>query len=189
MLRSDKDPTPMTGPDPQWLAGQALGLVALALCLVAFSSKRDDRLLVILIAANVAFALHFVCFERWVPAGLTALIVLRIVLVRRYKGRWPVMLAMLGASLVTAMLTWQGPQDWLALTAAVLGTVGMFMLHGVPMRVVLAAAALAWTLNNLVIGSIGGSLAEGLIMITNIVTIIRMLRDRRRKEEPVVIQP
>ena len=179
----------MTDLDPQWLAGQGLGLVGLALCLVAFSSKSDDRLLVILIAANVAFALHFVCFERWVPAGLTALIVLRIVLVRRYKGNRAVMLAMLGAGLVTAVLTWQGPQDWFALTASVLGTVGMFMLHGVPMRVVLAGAAGAWTLNNLLIGSIGGSLAEGLILMTNLVTIARLLRDRRRGHDVAVVQP
>lgn len=175
--------------DPQWLAGQALGLVALALCLVAFSSKRDDRLLLILIAANVAFALHFVCFERWVPAGLAGLIVVRILLVRRYKGNWPVMLGMLGASLLTAALTWQGPQDWLALTASVLGTFGMFMLHGVPMRAVLAGAAAAWTLNNLLIGSIGGSIAEGLIMMTNLVTIARLLRDRRRASAEAVLQP
>lgn len=179
----------MTELDPQWLAGQALGLVALALCVVAFASKRDDRLLLILIAANVAFALHFVCFERWVAAGLAGLIVVRILLVRRYKGSWAVMIAMLAASVMIAALTWQGPQDWLAMTASVLGTVGMFMLHGIAMRAVLAGAAGAWTLNNLVIGSIGGSLAEGLIMLTNLVTIVRLLRDRRRANAGAVLQP
>ena len=178
----------MTDLDPQWLVAQGLGMAALALCVVAFSSKHDDRLLVILIAANVCFALHFACFERWVPAGLAALIVLRIILVRRYKRRWSVMLAMLGASMVTALLTWQGPQDWLALTASVLGTVGMFMLHGIPMRVVLAAAAAAWTLNNLAIGSIGGTLAEGLIMTANLITIGRLLRDRRSANGGVAFQ-
>lgn len=176
----------MTGLDPQWLAGQGLGLLALALCVLAFSSRRDDRLLLILIAANVAFALHFVCFERWVPAGLTALIVLRIVLVRGYKGNWAVMLGMLGAGLVTAVLTWQGPQDWLALTASVLGTVGMFMFHGIAMRLMLAGAAAAWTLNNLLIGSIGGTVAEGLILATNVLTIVRMLRDERRGSREAV---
>jgi hypothetical protein len=179
----------MTALDPQWLAGQALGVAALALCIVAFSSKRDDRLLLILIAANVAFSLHFVCFERWVPAGLAGLIVVRILLVRRYKGSWPVMLGMLGAGLVIAFATWQGPQDAVAMAASVLGTVGMFMLHGVAMRAVLAGAAAAWTLNNLLIGSIGGSIAEGLIMITNLVTIARLLRDRRRASVEAVLQP
>ncbi|MHB0774891.1 YgjV family protein [Halomonas sp. WWR20] len=161
------------------IAGQAVSLVALALCIVAFASKRDDRLLVILIFANVAFALHFVLFESWVAAGLTALIVLRIILVRHFKGSWPMMLAILTASLAMAALTWQRPLDLLPLIATVLGTVGMFILRGIPMRLFLAGAALAWTLNNLFIGSIGGTLAEALILITNFVTIARLARDRR----------
>lgn len=160
------------------IAGQAVSLVALALCVVAFASKRDDRLLVILIFANVAFALHFVLFESWVAAGITALIVLRIILVRRYKGSWLMASLLLAASLAMAMLTWQRPLDILPLIAAVLGTIGMFILQGIPMRLLLAGAALAWTLNNLLIGSIGGTLAEALILITNLVTIARLARDR-----------
>lgn len=37
-------------------------------------------------------------------------------------------------------------------------------------------AALAWMLNNLVIGSVGGTLAEGMVLVTNIITIIRLYR-------------
>ncbi len=163
----------------QILAGQAVSLVALGLCLLAFASKDDDRLLVLLISANVAFALHFVLFESWVAAGVTVLVVVRIVLVRRYKGSWPIMLALLGATGLVAALTWQGPLDVFPLLAGVLGAIGMFMLRGIPMRFVLAAAALAWTLNNIMIGSIGGTVAEALIMVTNLVTIARLHRDKR----------
>jgi len=80
-----------------------------------------------------------------------------------------------------AMLTWQGPLDMLPMTAAVLGTVGMFMLHGIPMRFFLGGAALIWTIYNLLIGSIGGTLAEAIILVTNFITISRMARDRRRE--------
>lgn len=163
----------------RWIAGQAVSLVALGLCIFAFASKRDDRLLVVLIFANVAFALHFVLFESWVAAGVTALIVLRIILVRRFKGSWLLLALLLTASLAMAMLTWQQPIDILPLTAAVLGTVGMCMLHGIPMRLFLAGAALTWTLNNFLIGSIGGTLAEAIILITNLVTIARLARERR----------
>lgn len=163
----------------QILAGQAVSLVALGLCLLAFANKDDDRLLVLLISANVAFALHFVLFESWVAAGVTVLVVVRIVLVRRYKGSLPIMLALLGATGLVAGLTWQGPLDVFPLLAGILGTVGMFMLRGIPMRFVLAGAALAWTLNNILIGSIGGTIAEALIMVTNLVTIVRLARDRR----------
>ena len=161
------------------IAGQVVSFIALGLCIAAFVNKRDDRLLRLLIFANIAFALHFVLFESWVAAGITALIVLRIILVRRYRGSWLLMGLMLAASLATAMLTWQRPLDILPLIAAVLGTVGMFMLQGIPMRLFLAGAALAWTLNNLLIGSIGGTLAEALILMTNLITIGRMARARR----------
>lgn len=161
------------------VAGQFVSLIALALCILAFASKRDERLLALLIFANVAFAVHFVLFESWVAASITALIVLRIILVRRFKGNWWVMSLMLAASMVAAMLTWQRPLDVLPLTAAVLGTVGMFILYGIPMRLFLAGAALAWTLNNLMIGSIGGTLAEAIILVTNLNTVGRMARDRR----------
>lgn len=41
----------------EW-AGQIVSLIALGFCIVGFASKRDDRLMVLLISANVAFALQ-----------------------------------------------------------------------------------------------------------------------------------
>ncbi|MDR5898675.1 YgjV family protein [Halomonas vilamensis] len=162
------------------LAGQFFGLVALVICLVAFASKNDDRLLVLLISANVAFALQFVFFASWTAAALTLLVIVRIILARRFVGSNVVMIGVLVANVVAATLTWQSAVDTLPLTAATLGTVGMFMLRGIAMRVVLGLAAFAWMLNNVIIGSVGGTLAEGLIVVTNMVTIILMLRAKRR---------
>lgn len=163
----------------QVLAGQALSLVALGLFIAAFSSKDDDRLLVILVSANIILAVHFVLLGGWTAAALTALIVLRILLARRFKGSRALAAALLGLNGVVAAITWAGPLDVLPLTAATLGTIGMVLLHGIPMRLVLALAALSWTLNNLVVGSIGGVIAEGLILVVNLVTILRLHRDRR----------
>ncbi|MCK7545585.1 YgjV family protein [Marinobacter bryozoorum] len=162
------------------LAGQFFGLVALVICLVAFASKNDDRLLVLLISANVAFALQFALFGSWTAAALTVLVIARIVLARRYVGSQWVMWVVLVANLVAAALTWRDWVDVLPLTAATLGTIAMFLLRGIPMRIMLGLAALAWMLNNLAIGSIGGTLAEGMIFVTNVVTIIRMARARKR---------
>lgn len=165
------------------LAGQFFGLVALVICLVAFASKNDDRLLVLLISANVAFALQFVFFASWTAAVLTLLVIVRIILARRYVGSKAVMAAVIVANFVATALTWQSAVDILPLMAAMFGTLGMFMLRGIAMRVVLGLAALCWMLNNLAIGSVGGTLAEGLIVVTNMVTIIRMARAKRRYPE------
>lgn len=165
------------------LAGQLCGLVALVICVVAFASKNDDRLLVLLISANVAFALQFAFFESWTAAALTVLVIMRIVLARRYLGSKSVMTGVLIASGIAAALTWQSWVDILPVIAMVLGTVGMFLLRGIAMRAFLGLAALAWMLNNLLIGTVGGTIAEGLIVVTNIVTIIRLMRAKRKYPE------
>jgi len=165
------------------LAGQAVSLIALGFCIVGFASKRDDRLMVLLISANVAFALQFALFGSWTAAVLSLLVIGRIVLARRYLGNWKVMLVVLAVNLLAAALTWRTPVDFFAIGAAMFGTVGMFMLRGIPMRLTLAAAAICWMLNNLLIGSVGGTLAEGMVVVTNFITIFRLARMKRRYPE------
>ena len=90
------------------------------------------------------------------------------------------MLGMLAVNLVVAWATWKSITDVFPLAAAVFGTVGMFMLRGIPLRIILGLAALAWMLNNIVIGSLGGTLAEGMVLVTNIITIIRLYRLQKK---------
>lgn len=165
------------------LAGQFFGLVALAICIAAFASKQDDRLMVLLISANVAFALQFMFFASWTAAVLTLLVIVRIMLARRYVGSRKVLVGVLLANLLAAALTWQHWVDVFPLIAATLGSLSMFLLRGIAMRVGLGLAALAWMLNNILIGSIGGTLAEGLVVVTNAITIWRLLRVRRKYPE------
>lgn len=161
-----------------WIIGQACGLIALALCILGFASKRDDRLFLCLLIANVAFTLQFVMLASPVAAAITALIVVRIQLVRRFKGSSPVMAAMLVATLAVALpglATWR--ELW-PLAAGLIGTVAMFKFEGIVMRWLLAAAAFCWVVTNLLAGSIGGTAAELLILVTNLITIGRLMRDR-----------
>lgn len=167
--------------------GQVCGLVALGFCVAGFANRNDDRLMVLLISANVAFALMFAFFESWTAAALTVLVILRIALARKFLGSWRVMTAVLAVNLLVAAVTWRVPTDIFPLTAAVLGTVGMFMLRGISLRIVLGLAALSWMLNNIVIGSVGGTLAEGMVLVTNIITIIRL--HRLKKKYPDVLEP
>lgn len=169
--------------DMHALAGQFFGLVALVMCLLAFANKDDDRLMILLISANVAFVLQFVFFASWTAAALTALVIVRIMLARRYRGNKAVMSGVLALSGIATLLTWQSLHDIFPLMAMVLGTAGMFLLSGIAMRAFLGLAALAWMINNLLIGSIGGSVAEGLVVVTNIITIIRLTRAKRRYPE------
>lgn len=162
------------------MLGQVAGLFALAFCIAGFANKNDDRLMVLLISANVAFVLMFAFFQSWTAAALTVLVIVRIALARRYQGNWWLMLGMLVVSSVVAWITWQSATDVFPLMAMVFGTVAMFMLRGIPLRIVLGLAAFSWMLNNIVIGSLGGTLAEAMVLITNVITIIRLHRMREK---------
>lgn len=162
------------------LAGQVVSLIALGFCIAGFASKRDDRLMVLLISANIAFALQFALFGSWTAAVLSTLVIGRIMLARHYLGSWRVMLAVLAVNLIAAVVTWRSPVDFFAIAAAIFGTVAMFMLRGIAMRLMLAAAAFSWMLNNIAINSVGGTLAEAMVLVTNFITIYRLRRMKRR---------
>ncbi|MFG6665811.1 YgjV family protein [Halomonas sp. HNIBRBA4712] len=162
------------------LVGQLCGFAALVLCVAAFANRNDDRLMALLISANVAFLLQFAFLGSWTAAALTALVIVRIALARRFPGSLKVMAGVLAVSAVAAALTWQSAIDAFAVAAMALGTLGMFLLRGISLRVFLGLAAFCWMMNNLLIGSIGGTLAEALVVITNLITIARLVRAKRR---------
>lgn len=165
---------------PRWLIGQAVAFLALALCIAGFANKDDNKLLLILIAANVAFAAQFALLGSWVSAGITCIVITRIVLARRYHRNLFIMAALLAATIGVAIVGWQDWKDAPALIAGILGTVGMFAFRGSIMRWWLFVAAFFWVLSNVAIGSLGGILAESLVMTTNIITIWRIEMDKRR---------
>ncbi|OLO06134.1 MULTISPECIES: YgjV family protein [Salinicola] len=167
---------------PTWIAAQLGGLVALGFIIIAFASRQDDRLLVYLIFANVAFAVHFGFFGQWVAMGMSVLVVLRILLARRFPRNLTVMSLVLVASGLVALATWREWYDLFPLLAATFGTLAMFLFRGLVMRAMLAGVALSWLINALIIGSIGGAIAEALALGTNLLTIWRLHRARHRPE-------
>ncbi|EEX36124.1 hypothetical protein VIB_002438 [Vibrio metschnikovii CIP 69.14] len=61
-----------------------------------------------------------------------------------------------------------------------IGTFAIFMLRGVSMRIAFLIGACCWLTNNILIGSIGGTLLELTVIMVNSVTIYRLLRDQKR---------
>lgn len=158
----------------QTFLAELAGLTALALCIAAFASKKDDRLLIILILGNAAFAVQFFLSGGLVAGAVSSLVVLRIFLARRFARHAGVMAAFALTTCLVAAATWQGTADLAPVLAGLVGTYAMFMLRGIPMRAMLAVAALFWMCANFFAGSTGALLAEGLIFFTNIITIIRL---------------
>jgi len=79
----------------------------------------------------------------------------------------------LGLTLATRMT------DWLPLGASCIGTLALFLLRGVPMRLAMLCGTFLWIANNIIAGSIGGTALEIVMAVVNGTTIWRMARAAR----------
>jgi hypothetical protein len=65
---------------------------------------------------------------------------------------------------------------WLPVIGSCIATIAIFTMSGVPFRSVLLVSTLLWLANNILTGSIGGTLLELANAAVNLSTIIRMVR-------------
>jgi len=154
---------------------QLVGYVAFLLGVTAFAQRIDWRLKFLVASECVVYTLHFFLLGNN-PAAASALIsATRTFLSLKTRSPWVAgfMLAInviLGAVLAT---TWT---SWFSVAAGCSGTVAVFFLKGIGMRLLLLVATLCWLTNNILSGSIGGTLLEGIIAVVNTVTILRLWR-------------
>jgi len=73
---------------------------------------------------------------------------------------------------------------WLLILFNGISTYAAFCLRGVPMRLCFLASTAAWLVNNLLSGSIGGTMLETCIAIANIATVVNLLRARAARSCP-----
>ncbi len=68
-----------------------------------------------------------------------------------------------------------------------LGGIAIFTLDGIPLRLLLLCSTALWLVNNVLSGSVGGTILESLIATASVSTILRMtgvLTPRRGSPRP-----
>lgn len=160
--------------------GQFVGLLAMVTCVAAFLHKRDQRLILLLVLANGLFALHFALLGAFTGAAVSVLIALRAGAAYFVKGSRAATALFLLVSAAAAAATWRSPVDIFPLISASAGTIGMFLLSGNGLRLAYVVVAVSWIIHNLAVGSIGGTIAEAIVLAANLGTMLRLARDRRR---------
>jgi hypothetical protein len=94
-----------------------------------------------------------------------------------------VALAFIGLSAGLGAWLFQGWASLLPITASIIGTSALFFLQGLQMRLLMLAGTGLWVINNLLVGSIGGSLLELTLLATNSWTILRMWREQQQSQD------
>ncbi len=156
---------------------QLVGYIALALGITAFLQKSDDGLKFFNATQGLFYALHFILLGN-LPASASSLTSsLRSFLALRYRS-WLLGTVMFCANIGLGAAFARTRADWLPVIGSCIATVAIFTLKGVPFRAMLLASTLLWLANNVITGSIGGTVLEVANATLNITTMIRMLRAR-----------
>jgi hypothetical protein len=166
-----------------WLdTAQLFGYLAFVLGVTSFLQKNDIRFKLYMAAECVAYVVHFTLLGN-PAAGASSLVSMTRSLVSIYsKSLWIALFFVainvaLGFKLATVW--W----NWIPLIASCVGTLALFLLEGIPMRMVMLVGTSLWIVNNVLSGSIGGTALEVVIAITNSYTIYK-LRVKAREAQP-----
>ena len=153
---------------------QSIGYVAFLLGASAFLQRNDRRLKFLNGSQCVFYALHFVLLGNNPAAGSLVVSAARSFLAIKTRSRWVAIFFVIANLVVGSMLV-HSRMGWVPVAGGCLATVALFLMRGIPMRLVLLCSTLCWLANNIVSGSIGGTMLETTIALANLSTMWRLL--------------
>ncbi len=158
---------------------QCVGYIAFVLGVTAFMQRDDRRFKQCMAAECFAYIVHFALLGNPTAVASSTMSLLRSVLALRTRALW-VALVIVAANIALGFALATSAAAWLPLAASCIGTLALFLLRGVPMRLVMLCGTFLWIGNNLVSGSVGGTALETVIAIVNMRTIWLMAREEKR---------
>jgi hypothetical protein len=157
---------------------QLFGYVALVFGVTAFLQKNDTRLKVLVAAESVAYMVHFLLLGNYPASGSALVSCLRnVTSVKSRSAAW--IAVYLIAGLAIGVIFTRSAAGWLPVIASCLATVAIFRMSGIALRIALLICTLLWLVNNILSGSVGGTVLETIIALANLSTIIRLAAGRR----------
>lgn len=160
-----------------WLLSpaQCAGYAAFVFGMACFAQTDDRRFKIYMALECAAYVLHFALLGQATAAASAAVSLARSL--AALKARTPAVgLLFIGLSLGLGAWLATGWLSLLPIAASCLGTAALFFLRGVTMRLLMLVGTLLWLAHNLAVGSVGGSLLEACLAVSNLFTIWRMAR-------------
>ncbi len=160
---------------------QLLGYVALVLGVAGFLQRDDRRMKLLVTGECLAYVAHFALLGVPSAASSAAVSAARMGLSIRFRSAWLAALTVaVNVALAVAVST--HGLGWVPVFGSSLGAVAVFTLRGIPMRLVLLASTACWLANNVLAGSVGGTVLESLIATASVTTIVRLALEARAVE-------
>lgn len=160
---------------PDWLSpAQCFGYLAFALGVACFLQTDDRRFKYYMTAECIAYVVHFLMLGVPTAAASSLVSVARSITSIYSRNGWlalgfVTLNLLLGLGFATTWWT------WLPLIASSIGTLALFLLQGVRMRLAMLVGTLLWLVSNILAGSIGGTALELFVAMANLYSIRRLL--------------
>jgi hypothetical protein len=166
---------------------QILGYIAFVTAVIAFGQRSDRRMKLILSVQGTVYALHFHLLLNDAAAAGNVVSVARNLLSLKTRSKY-VAGGLIAATLVLAFFTVKSPVGLIPTIPTLIATVAMFNFDGIRLRLCLLVCSCFWLANGIISHSIGGTMLEATVCVTNIVTITRMYRGKQAPVEPVLAE-
>jgi hypothetical protein len=156
---------------------QCTGYLAFMLGVASFLQTDDRRFKLLMTGECLAYIMHFALLGNPTAVASSCVSFARSLASLHTRSAW-VAAAVLAINIAFGLALAQQASDWLPLGASCLGTLALFLLRGIQMRLLMLCGTGLWIANNVIAGSIGGTALEVVVAIVNIATILRMRREQ-----------
>jgi len=163
---------------PALSTAQCLGYLAFAFGMACFAQREDRRFKQFMALECLAYVGHFWLLGQPTAVASSLVSLGRSVAALRSRSPW-VAGFFIALSLGMGLWLQTGWLSLLPIAASCIGTTALFFFQGLRMRLLMLLGTLLWLTNNLLVGSIGGSLLEACIACINSWTICTMWRAPR----------
>ncbi|WP_065677271.1 YgjV family protein [Vibrio celticus] len=160
-----------------WL--QVVGYISFILGISTFYQKDDRKLKIVMVVFNLNHMLHYLLLGSIVSALSALLSALRSA-TAIYVSSKVVAVIFISISLVSGVWLSNDIWEFWPILGTIIGTYSVFVLKGIQMRIGFLIGATCWLTNNILVGSIGGTLLEVPLISVNLMTIFRLLKDQRQ---------
>jgi hypothetical protein len=167
---------------PEFDLAQAVGMLSFFLGILCFYQKDDTRLKITMVIMCISHAVHFAMMGAMAACLGASLAIVRTWLSIKTSSSL-VAYGFMAITLVFGLIVMERWTDMLPIAGSIIGTYAIFLLEGIKMRIAFLVGAGCWLLNNLLIGSIGLSLLESVLIVVNLTTIFRLSKEQTKKGE------
>lgn len=158
---------------PELNFAQAVGLLSFALGIFCFYQKNDKKLKLVMLCVNLNNTLHYALLGAWTASIASIFSSVRTGLALKTTSP-AVAYGFIGVTLAFGGYFANNWLDMLPILGACIGTYAIFCLSHIKMRIAFLAGAVCWLANNIIVGSIGGTLLECTLLCVNLTTIYRL---------------